>query len=88
MVTCKMMVQNVFSREDVGQFMNTRFVNVKLDMEKERGGVAKYQVKVYPAFLILNEDGEVIHKMVGENESRGIFTACAKWYWRTFFVFL
>ena len=35
---CKMMIQDVFSQEDVGQFMNTRFVNVKLDMEKERGG--------------------------------------------------
>lgn len=33
-----MMAQEVFSREDVGQFMNTRFVNVKLDMEKGRGG--------------------------------------------------
>ena len=64
---CKMMVQDVFSREDVGQFMNTRFVNVKLDMEKGEGReLAKmYQVKVYPTFLILNEDGEVIHKMVG-----------------------
>ena len=34
---CKMMVQDVFSQEDVGQFMNTRFVNVKLDMEKGEG---------------------------------------------------
>ena len=34
---CKMMAQEVFSREDVGQFMNTRFVNVKLDMEKGEG---------------------------------------------------
>ena len=64
---CKMMAQEVFSREDVGQFMNTRFVNVKLDMEKGEGRelAKKYQVKVYPTFLILNEDGEVIHKMVG-----------------------
>ena len=35
---CKMMIQDVFSQEDVGQFMNTRFVNVKLDMEKGEGG--------------------------------------------------
>ena len=64
---CKMMVHDVFSREDVGQFMNTHFVNVKLDMEKGEGRelAKKYQVKVYPTFLILNEDGEVIHKMVG-----------------------
>ena len=56
---CKMMVQDVFSQEDVGQFMNTRFVNVKLDMEKGEGRelAKKYQVKVYPTFLILNEDG-------------------------------
>lgn len=64
---CKIMEQEVFSREEVGQFMNTRFVNVKLDMEKGEGRelAKEYQVKVYPTFLILNEDGEVIHKMVG-----------------------
>ena len=27
---CKMMVQDVFSREDVGQFMNTHFVKIPL----------------------------------------------------------
>ena len=64
---CKLMLQDVFSREDVGQFMNAHFVNFKLDMEKGEGPelARKYQVKVYPTFLILNENGEVIHRMVG-----------------------
>ena len=70
---CKMMVQDVFSQEDVGQFMNTRFVNAQALLDEDElcaGAVGrelakKYQVKVYPTFLILNEDGEVIHKMVG-----------------------
>ena len=37
--------------------MNTRFVNVKLDMEKGEGRelAKKYQVKVYPTFLIKME---------------------------------
>lgn len=64
---CKLMLQDVFSRQDVGQFMNTHFVNFKLDMEKDEGvGLAqKYQVKVYPTFLVLNENGEIVHQMVG-----------------------
>ena len=35
---CKMMMQEVLAWEDVGQFMNTRFVNVKLIWKKRRGG--------------------------------------------------
>lgn len=64
---CKKMLKDVFSREDVGVFMNSRFVNYKKDMEKEDGKelTATYQVKAYPTFLILDAQGNVRHRIVG-----------------------
>ena len=34
---CKKMLKEVFSRKDIGEYMNTRFVNYKQDMEQEEG---------------------------------------------------
>ncbi|MEG0795153.1 MAG: thioredoxin family protein [Odoribacter sp.] len=64
---CKVMMKEVFSREDVGTFMNSRFVCYKKDMEQGNGKeLAKtYQVTVYPTFLILDTEGKMTHRMVG-----------------------
>ena len=64
---CKKMLKEVFSRKDIGEYMNTHFVNYKQDMEQEEGKelAGKYGVKVYPTFFILDAAGEVRHKMVG-----------------------
>lgn len=61
------MLKEVFSRKDIGEYMNTRFVNYKQDMEQEEGKelAGKYGVEVYPTFFILDAAGEVRHKMVG-----------------------
>ena len=49
--------------------MNSKFVNVKYDMEKEEGLTfnQKYPdaIKAYPTMLIINTTGEIIHKIVG-----------------------
>ena len=60
---CKKMLKEVFSRKDIGEYMNTRFVNYKQDMEQEEGKelAGKYGVEVYPTFFILDEAGEVRH---------------------------
>lgn len=64
---CRQMLKDVFSLDEVGQFMNAHFVNFKLDMEKGEGPelAKKYKVQVYPTFLILDGNGEIIHQMVG-----------------------
>lgn len=64
---CKKMMKEVFSLEKVGRFMNTRFVCYKKDMEKGDGKelAERYQVEVYPTFLLLNTEGKVIHRLVG-----------------------
>ena len=64
---CKKMLKEVFSRADVGEYMNAKFVCYKQDMEKGQGkDLAKaYGVSVYPTFLILTPEGEVVHRSVG-----------------------
>jgi len=56
---CKMMDANVFPRRDVGEFMNPRFVFLKLDMEHGEGPDLnqKFRVRAYPTYIIMDGDG-------------------------------
>lgn len=64
---CKWMEKNVFSNDTVGNFFNSTFVNAKMDMESEVGiELAKrYNVKVYPTLLILDGNGDLVHRTAG-----------------------
>ncbi|MGC3979431.1 MAG: thioredoxin domain-containing protein [Paludibacteraceae bacterium] len=64
---CKMMAAKIFPLEEVGNYYNTHFINLKLDMEAlENLEIAKkYDVKAYPTYLFLNADGEVAHRALG-----------------------
>lgn len=67
---CKQMDANVFPRKDVGDFMNSNFINAKFDMEKGEGlSIAKkYNISSYPTFLILNKRGEEVGRLVGSSD--------------------
>ncbi len=68
---CKYMADVVFQEKNVGDFMNSEFVCVKYDMEKEEGSelAKKYNVKAYPTFLILDLCGSVRHKFIGGGDA-------------------
>ena len=70
---CKQMTSQIFPQEKMGDFLNSRFVNVKYDMEKGEGVdiCKKYNVRAFPTFLILNSDGTIYHKMVGGDNVEG-----------------
>lgn len=67
---CKMMANNEFPKKEAGDYFNAKFVNAKFDMEKGEGPdiARKYQVTAYPTFLVLNEHGEMVHRVVGADE--------------------
>ena len=57
---CKKMAREVFPQKMVGDFMNAKFVNLKLNAEKEgKELAARYKVNAYPTFIILDTKGEV-----------------------------
>jgi len=64
---CKWMVKNVFTNDTVGDFFNSNFICVKMDMEKEKGPefTQKYEINCYPTYIFLNGDGKLIHRVSG-----------------------
>ena len=70
---CKMMARDVFPQKKVGDFMNEKFVCLKIDAEKGEGvQIAKtYKVTAYPTFLLLNHDKSEVARMVGGKQPDG-----------------
>lgn len=64
---CKMMASKILPLKEVGDYLNGKFVCLKIDMEKGEGVEIgrKYRVDAYPTFLILKADGELLHRVVG-----------------------
>lgn len=64
---CKMMDRQVFTQPEVGEMFNKNFVNAKIDMEKGEGPKLRstFGVTAYPTLLFVNENGKVLHKVVG-----------------------
>ena len=64
---CKMMAKDVFTQNHVADYFNANFVNYKVDMEKGEGPKLKpgWEINAYPTFLVINAEGEVIHRVVG-----------------------
>ena len=67
---CKTMTNKVFPTEEAGKYFNANFFNVKFDMERGEGIEIRknYKIKAYPTFLLLDEKGNEIGRVVGGNE--------------------
>ncbi len=64
---CKVMDEYVFTHEMTGDLHNSKFINLKVDMEKGMGPLlaSRYGVTSYPAYLYLAWDGTLVHKTQG-----------------------
>jgi len=65
---CKRMAATSFKDDEVGEIFNDKFVNLKIDMEKDADGpeVAKlYKVRAYPTLLIIDSKGKLVKSSVG-----------------------
>lgn len=67
---CKLMVKNTFSDTAVAAMYNSRFINVKIDMEKGEGPdlAAQYGIDLYPTLLFVNGEGQVLHRAAGYHD--------------------
>ena len=76
---CKTLATEIFPQEKVGDYMNERFVCVKYDMEKEEGlkfnELYPGEVKAYPTMLIIDNKGELVHKVVGSQPADDLIRA-------------
>ena len=65
---CKKMAATSFQDPKVSEIYNTKFINLKVDMEKDADGIeiAKmYKVQAYPTLLYIDGDGKLIKSIVG-----------------------
>ena len=68
---CKKMARDVFPQKQVGDFMNAKFVNLKLNAEQEgRELAARYNVSAYPTFVVLDTEGKVVTELKGSMDGQ------------------
>lgn len=80
---CKYMTKNVFPLQEVGDFFNQAFINVKYQMDstaKDNEEVKmkhadaafinkEYKIMFYPTYLFFNPDGELVRRDGGSSEA-------------------
>lgn len=85
---CKFMAANIFPMQNVGEFFNKNYINVKvqLDTSKEDNADVKqwyadahmimnsYQVNVFPTYLFIGPDGKLLHRSVGSSPAEAFIT--------------
>jgi thioredoxin 1 len=65
---CKVMSKNVFTNPDVAKVFNEKFINLKIEMEKNSDGpeIARlYKVSAYPTLIFVDGSGRAVKKAIG-----------------------
>ena len=64
--------QKMFSpQKEVGDYLNTRYVCLQLNAEKEGKELAEnFEVEAYPTFIVTNAQGKYMFRIVGGMEAR------------------
>ena len=66
-VACHSMNKSVFTDQEFADWMDKNFVNFFTDVTKDNGKILaeKYKIQTQAHYLVLNSDGEVVHRIVG-----------------------
>ncbi len=73
---CKRMAKTTFMDKTAGEFFNEKFINMKIDAEENEGRDfrKKYPVSAFPTLFFIDEKGEVLHKVVGGQDVKGLIS--------------
>ena len=67
---CKMMARKIFPQKELGEYMNTKFVCIKLNAEKEGQELAQFfNVNAFPTFIVLDTEKKILLRKVGGAEA-------------------
>lgn len=71
---CKMLSEQVFVLPTVGEYYNSKFISIKLNVDlKENESIAqKYDVKGLPTLLYLDGDGKIVNTMIGAGDAYAV----------------
>lgn len=65
---CKIMARTTFKNQEVAEYFNANFINVKMDMEKHVEGPrlsTQYKLVAYPTLYFLNSDESIFYQTTG-----------------------
>lgn len=65
---CKKMAATTFKDAEVAKVFNAKFINLKVEMEKDADGpriAQQFSVRAYPSLLFINGDGKIVKYVVG-----------------------
>ena len=64
---CKMLSARVFPNQELGDYFNKNFINLKIDMEKGEGPSVsnRFAVRAYPTMLLIDENGKEVNRKMG-----------------------
>lgn len=65
---CKKMAATSFMDPEVSKLYNSKFINLKIEVEKSADGpiiAQKYSIRAYPSLLYIDGDGKVVKYSVG-----------------------
>ena len=77
---CKAMERDVFSKKEVGDFMDEYFVAAKYDIDKPTGTAlaGKHGIRSIPACLVFNTEGDLLGKITGSMPAEEFTAALRK----------
>ncbi len=64
---CKLMEDEVFQDDELGEFFNDNFINYRVEADKGNGRTlaSLYEIKMYPTLLFLDGQGNVLVRKDG-----------------------
>ena len=62
---CRTMENNTFTDTDIVAYLNTNFVSIKVDVDRERSVARKYNIQPLPDTWFLTDTGDVIGNRPG-----------------------
>lgn len=73
---CKVMDKQTFPDKAVTELLNTRFISVQRDMEREEGKQLsmKYHIASFPTYIVFSPQGELVYTIVGYREPADFVT--------------
>ncbi|MDE6536507.1 MAG: thioredoxin family protein [Muribaculaceae bacterium] len=73
---CKRLAKLVFPQPEIGDYLNSNFVCLKLDAEKEGAELAQvYNVSAYPTLCVVDTDGTLLGSFAGAKEGKEFIAA-------------
>ena len=77
---CKAMERDVFSKKDVGDFMDEYFVAAKYDIDKPTGKAlaGKHGIRSIPTYLVFNTEGDLLGKIPASMPAEELTAALRK----------